>query len=124
MAQHQHDFLAAVDDPCGTPQRLPVNMYEATDAVVVVTPMPAVMPDDLHVSLEGRRLTIEATCRTAAPKDYLLHEWHYGPFERTVELPEGFGGAAEGSFANGQLALRVTRGDGGGTRAVPITART
>lgn len=115
----------ATDDPCGTPQHLPVNMYEASDAVVVITPMPAVMADDLHLSIEGRTLKIAADCRTEAPKDYLLHEWHYGPYERTVELPDGYGGAAEASFANGQLALRVRKGhpDGEGVRTVGVTTR-
>ena len=122
MANEQNDLLGG-DDPCGAPQRLPVNMYEASDAVVVVTPMPAVMADDLHVTIEGRTLRIAADCRTEAPKQYLLHEWHYGPYEREVELPEGFDGEAEGSFANGQLALRVRRGGGGGNRTVSVSNR-
>lgn len=112
----------ANDDPCGEAQHLPVNMYEASDAVVVIAPMPAVMADDLHVTVEGRTLSIKADCRTEAPKDYLLHEWHYGPYERTLELPEGFGGRTEGSFANGQLALRILKGDDGAGQ-VAITAK-
>ncbi len=94
-------------------QRVPVNMYEADEAVVVVAPLPGVMPDDIEVEVQGRRLSIRAGMRTMAPKNYLLHEWHYGPFERSVDLPGGFGGPAEASFGNGQLAVRVTRGDGG-----------
>lgn len=104
-------------------QQLPVNMYEATDAVVVVAPMPAVMADDIHISLEGRVLSISAECRTEAPKDYLLHEWHYGPYERTVELPEGYGGGGEGSFGNGQLAVRVLRGEGNGRIDLPVAGK-
>ena len=99
-------------------QHLPVNMYEATDAVVVVAPMPAVMADDVRVRVEGHDLHIEAGQRTDAEKDYLLHEWTYGPYERTVELPDGFGGAGEATLGNGQLAVRVTKGDGDATIAV------
>lgn len=104
----------------GRPQQVPVNMYEAERAVVVVAPLPGVLADDVTVTVDGRLLTIAADLRTKAPKDYLLHEWHYGPYERTVELPEGFGGTAEATFANGQLALRVERGEGGGRRRVPV----
>ena len=104
-------------------QQLPVNMYEASDAVVVVAPMPAVMPDDIHVALDGRTLTISADCRTEAAKDYLLHEWHYGPYERTLELPEGYGAGGEGSFGNGQLAVRVLRGEADGRIDLPVTGR-
>ena len=105
-------------------QHLPVNLYETDQAVVVVTPMPAVTVDDVHVTLEGRMLSIRAECRSAAEKrDYLLHEWDYGPYERDLELPEGFSGTAEASFGNGQLALRVERGAGHGRREVPVTGR-
>ena len=100
------------DDPCGEPQHLPVNMFEASDAVVVITPMPAVMADDIQITVDGRTLTITADCRTEPPKDYLLHEWHYGPYERMVTVPPGFGGPASATFGNGQLAIRIQRGDG------------
>jgi HSP20 family molecular chaperone IbpA len=94
-------------------QRLPVNVYETTGAVVVVTPMPAVMASDVHVTLDGRSLSIRAECRTPAEKDYLLHEWHYGPFERSFELPNDFGFAGgDASLGNGQLAVRILRGEG------------
>jgi HSP20 family protein len=107
----------------GTPQTFPVNVYETDQAVVVVAPLPGVMADDVTVSIEGGQATIKAAMRTAAEKDYLVHEWHYGPYERQVELPDGFGGAAEASFANGQLALRVERGDGGGQGPVTVNQR-
>lgn len=90
-------------------QQVPVNMYEADGAVVIVAPLAGVMLDDIDVKLDGSRLSIRAQMRTAAPKDYVLHEWHYGPYERTVDLPPGFGPQLETSFGNGQLAVRVLR---------------
>lgn len=104
----------------GRAQQVPVNMYEAERAVVVVAPLPGVMAEDITVTVDDRVLTIAADLRTKAPKDYLLHEWHYGPYERTVELPEGFGGTVQATFGNGQLALRVERGEGGGRRSVQV----
>ncbi len=118
MSNHGGDEAAA-----GRPQQVPVNMYEAEQAIVLVTPLPGVMADDITVVIEGRTATIAAEMRTKAVKDYLLHEWHYGPYERSVELPDGFGGPADASFANGQLALRIERGDGGSRRQVEITRR-
>ncbi len=105
----------------GTPQQVPVNLYEAQQAIVLVAPLPGVMPDDITVTVEGRSVHLAAELRTKAVKDYLLHEWHYGPYERRVELPEGFGGDAEATFANGQLALRIERGPGGDRRTVPVS---
>jgi HSP20 family molecular chaperone IbpA len=91
------------------PQHVPVNMYEAEGALVLVAPLPGVMGDDIEVMVRGSSVTIRAGMRTAAPKDYLLHEWHYGPYERTVEVPEGFGGQPAATFGNGQLAVRIER---------------
>ena len=107
----------------GRPQPVPVNMYEAERAMVLVAPLPGVMDDDVSVVVDGDRVTIAADLRTRAVKDYLLHEWHYGPYERIVDLPPGFGGPAEATFANGQLALRIERGDQGGRRQVKITRK-
>jgi HSP20 family molecular chaperone IbpA len=100
------------------PQRVPVNMYEAGDAVVVVAPLPAVMSEDVTITRTGTHLVISARLRTAAPKDYLLHEWAYGAYEREVDLPEEFAGAVEASLANGQLAVRVLRGDDTGEQTI------
>jgi HSP20 family molecular chaperone IbpA len=93
------------------PQRIPVNMYEGGDAVVVVAPLPAVMPEDVTITRSGRTLTIHSGLRSAGPKDYLIHEWSYGAYEREVNLPPGFAGQVEASLANGQLAVRVLRGE-------------
>ena len=102
----------------GEVMRVPVNMYEAGEALVVVAPLPGVMPDDITVAVEGSQLHIAAQMRSPAAKDYVMHEWHYGPFERSVELPDGFGGGGIATLGNGQLAIRLMRGAGGGP--VPV----
>jgi HSP20 family molecular chaperone IbpA len=101
-----------------TPQRVPVNLYEAGDALVIVAPLPAVMNDDVTIALRPGAVTITASLRSAAPKDYLVHEWQYGGYERAVDLPDGFGAGIDASLANGQLAVRVLRGDYGGDRTI------
>jgi HSP20 family molecular chaperone IbpA len=92
------------------PQEVPVNVWEASDALVVVAALPAVRPEDVAIDLWPGRLRITAALRSAAPRDYLVHEWDYGGFERELDLPDGWGGGAEASLANGQLAVRVLRG--------------
>ena len=102
----------------GETLRVPVNVYETEAALVVVAPLPGVMPDDVHVAVEDGELRITASMRSPAPKEYLVHEWHYGPYERTLELPEGFGGGGTATFGNGQIAIRLTRGSG--SRPIPL----
>lgn len=92
-------------------QTVPVNVFETSGAIVVVAPLPAVTPDDVTIELRERTLRFWAHLRTAAPRNYLVHEWDYGCYEREVELPDGFGSAVEAALGNGQLAIRVLRGN-------------
>jgi HSP20 family molecular chaperone IbpA len=96
------------------PQRVPVNVYEATGALVVVAPFPAVRADDVRVEVhpgEPATLRFWAHVRSAPPRDFLVYEWEYGGYERELDLPAGFGGGVEATLNNGQLAVRVLRGE-------------
>lgn len=105
-------------DTADAVQRVPVNVYPTTDALVIVAPMPGVMADDVSITLDGNTIDIRAELRTEAPKPYLVHEWDYGHFARSLQLPEGFGGAALASLGHGQLAVRIERGDDRKERSV------
>jgi HSP20 family protein len=114
MASLEDELRAQLADAVDTathPQRVPVNVYDTDEALVVVAPLPGVMGDDVTVIVEKGRMTIEASMRTAAPKHYLVHEWHYGPYRRELDIPEGFGASAMVSFGNGQLAVHLSRGE-------------
>jgi len=93
------------------PQRVPVNVYESAGALVVVAPCPAVTAQDVTVELHPSRLRLWARLRSAGPREYLVHEWEYGGYEREVEVPDGYGSAVEASLTNGQLVVRVMRGE-------------
>jgi HSP20 family molecular chaperone IbpA len=93
------------------PQRVPVNVYESTEALVVLAPLPAVQPSDVQVELRGGRLRFWAHLRSAGPREYLVNEWSYGGYEREIDVPAGFGAGLEARLSNGQLAVRVLRGE-------------
>lgn len=103
------DATVSVEDTM-QPQRVPVRVYEAPEALVVVAPMPAVQPSDVHIELRGTELRFWAHLRSAAPRDYLIDEWDYGGYEREISVPEGFGAGIEATLANGQLVVRLLRG--------------
>ena len=92
------------------PQSVPVNVYEAPEALIVVAPFPAVTPDDVTIELSPGILRISARLRSSGPREYLLREWEYGGYEREIDLPEGYGSRVEASLTNGQLVVRVLRG--------------
>jgi HSP20 family molecular chaperone IbpA len=91
-------------------QQVPVNVHETSGALVIVAPLPAVTADDVTIELRPDTLRFWASLRSAPPREYLIHEWEYGGFERELELPDGYGAGVEASLANGQLAIRVLRG--------------
>ena len=93
------------------PQRVPVNAYETTGAFVVVAPIPAVTHDDVVVQFRDGSLRFYAELRSAGPREFVIHEWEYGGFERELDVPDGFGAGLEATLHNGQLAIRVLRGD-------------
>jgi HSP20 family molecular chaperone IbpA len=86
--------------------------------LVVIAPLPAVQPSDVMIDLWSRRLRVTAHVRSAPPRSYLVHEWDYGGYERELELPAGFGAGVEASLANGQLAIRVLRGEATGKTSI------
>lgn len=115
MATEQSSHQAVVQATAATertmtPQRVPVNAYETTGALVVVSPLPAVTAQDVTVELRPGTLRFWAHLRSAPPREYVTHEWEYGGYERELDVPNGYGGGLEASLANGQLAIRVLRG--------------
>jgi HSP20 family molecular chaperone IbpA len=92
------------------PQSVPVNVYEAPEALVVIAPFPAVTPDDVTIELRPGTLRLSARLRSSGPREYRLHEWEYGGYEREIDLPEGYGSDLEASLTNGQLVVRVLKG--------------
>lgn len=95
-----------------TIQHVPVNMYETEGAMVIVAPLPGVQAEDIEVRVSGGTVSIDAAMRSEAPnKNYVLHEWHYGPYHREVDLPDGFGAYLSASYGNGHVAVSVARGE-------------
>lgn len=94
-----------------TLQNVPVNMYESSASIVLVAPFPTVQPEDVIVELYGNKLRIFGELRSAGTRQYILQEWKYGGYEREIELPSGFGAGIEASLCQGQLAVRVLRGE-------------
>ena len=109
--QQQVADATAAAEASMQPQKVPVNVYETTGALVIIAPLPAVTPNDVTIEVGKGTLRFWAHLRSAGPRDYLVHEWDYGGYEREVSLPAGYGSAVEASLTNGQLAIRVLRGE-------------
>lgn len=102
------------------PQRVPVNAYTTAGAFVIVAPIPGVSDSDVSVELTADHVRFWAALRSSGPRDFVLHEWEYGGYERTVDLPAGYGSDIEASLTNGQLVVRVLSGDFIAEKSFPL----
>ena len=109
-----HEDVVATTDATARsmkPQRVPVNAYTTSAAFVIIAPIPGVADSDVSVELTADHVRFWAALRSSGPRDFLLHEWEYGGYERAVDLPPGYGSDVEASLTNGQLVVRVLSGD-------------
>ena len=69
-------------------QVIPINVFELPEGLMVVCPMPGLQPDDVELTMSENVLTIRGR-RSPGQEDreYILKEWDYGPYVRTVEMP-------------------------------------
>jgi len=104
------------------PQSVPVNAYETPGAFVIVAPFPAVKESDVSVELTADAVRFWAELRSAGPRDYAIHEWEYGGYERAVDTPAGYGSSVEAALANGQLVVRVLSGEFTGKQTIHPTS--
>jgi HSP20 family protein len=116
----QGSNLAAGETPV---QHVAVNVYETEGDIVLVAPMPGVEAQNIDIEVVGSTVTVRSELRgpDQANREYLIHEWTYGPYERTVELPvEVNGEHANASHGNGVLVVSLPKGHAGSPAHVPL----
>lgn len=95
------------------PTAIPVNMYENERELLIVAPMPGVAAEDISVDVTADGgLTLRAKMHGEGQEriGYLLREWSYGPYERTIELPCCVDASrANLSFGNGVLSVSLPK---------------
>lgn len=93
---------------------IPVNLFENDRELMVVVPMPGVSPEDISVDVGNGSITLRARMHGEGQERiiYLLREWSYGPYERTVELPCAVDALrANLSYGNGVLTIALPKTD-------------
>jgi HSP20 family protein len=94
---------------------VPINLFENDHELIVVTPMPGVTAEDISVDvLDDGQLIVRARQHGEGQERirYLLREWSYGPFERSVQLPSPVDASrANLSYGNGVLTVALPKAD-------------
>ncbi|GEM_PF-2887572 len=104
-------------------QRIPINMFELPEGLMIVAPMPGLQPEDVELTVAGSVLTLRGR-RTPGQedRDYLVKEWDYGPYVRTLELP--FPVDPDHMIAtldNGILTVNLRKSESVMPKRIPIT---
>ena len=93
-----------------------IDVSETDTAYIVTLDMPGVVKEDVQVSVEGRRLTVQATVRVLvddakpAAGEMLYRERSSARYERTVSLPKAVDQAqAVAKLEHGVLVLTLPK---------------
>ena len=101
--------------PANTLWRPPMDIYETVDSFVIKIEVAGLKPDeDIKIHLDRNILTIKGNRqdRTALKKEhYHQAELNYGPFERSIALPDVLAEAVkpEAIYQNGFLEIHISK---------------
>ncbi|MDO3677433.1 Hsp20/alpha crystallin family protein [Paenibacillus ehimensis] len=94
------------------PSRYPAyDLYEREEENWVVLELPGLRKEDVELTLSGNELTVRGIARPPLDNAAPLHkERFYGPFERTIPLPQlGEQSPVHARFERGLLILNYER---------------
>jgi HSP20 family protein len=101
-----------------------VDLYEEGNTVVVKTELPGINKKDIHLSLDGDRLTIKGKRdrqKEVKRENYYYAERSYGSFSRAIHLPcEVKRDGASASYKDGVLEIRLPKEKGEDSKEIKI----
>jgi HSP20 family protein len=90
-----------------------LDMYDVNGSVAIEFALPGVRPEEVNITVTGNTLTVKGEHKAKEEieeKDYYRHEFAYGVFSRTVELPTYVDTEkVEAKFEDGLLKLIVPK---------------
>lgn len=117
-------FRPAVASRNGS-RRLPLDVLETPEALVIEAALPGIKPEELEVSVTGDVLTLSAGSESEAAStdsDYRWREVRRGKVTRSVTLPQGVAAdQATGTFENGLLRLSIPKTQPADRVRIPVT---
>lgn len=109
----------------GNGRRLPLDVLETPEALVIEAALPGVKPEEVEVSVLGDVLTLTAGSESEAASDedgYRWREVRRGKLARSVTLPQGVAAdQATATFENGLLRLSIPKTQPADRVRIPVT---
>ena len=105
----------------------PMDLVDAGDRFLLRAALPGVMPEDVHVQVQGDVLTVKGSVKAHAEKEHarwLVRELRNGTFQREIRLPAGVSAdRAEAQFEHGLLTLTLPKVTETGPRRIEVGQR-
>lgn len=93
--------------------QLTVDVYQNDDEIVIKSTIAGVTVDDIDISIANDMITVKgkrAPDENIEPSDYYYQELYWGPFSRSIILPEDIDvEKANASMKNGILTVRLPK---------------
>jgi len=108
-----------------TGRRMPLDVIDTADALVLEAALPGVRPEDVDISVLGDVLTVTAGSdeeSSTAEGEYQVREVRRGRVSRSVSLPSGLRpDEASATFEHGLLRLSIPRELPAERRHIPLS---
>lgn len=110
----------------GSARRMPLDVFETPQALVIEAALPGVRPEDVDVSVLGDTLTLTAGSESEDRSEadgYRWREVQRGKVTRSVTLPKGVvAEQATATFENGLLRLSIPKAEPAQAVRIAVTA--
>lgn len=108
-------------------ERLPIDLYETDEALILKARLPGVNPEDVDITINGEELIIKAELASDAALDeakdwsWYRHELYHGPVGRRINLPTLIqSDKVEATFRNGELTLALPKAEEVKPRSIQV----
>ncbi len=114
------------DEAAAEEGQLTIDVYQTTDEMVIKSTIAGVRQDDLDITIATDMVTIQGVRRkdeSISPEDYYYQELYWGPFSRSVILPQEVDTeSAKAALKDGILTIRLPKFERGRTKKLRINS--
>ncbi|MBE9041798.1 Hsp20/alpha crystallin family protein [Oscillatoriales cyanobacterium LEGE 11467] len=118
------DDMTGWDGYSATSWQPKVELFDSEDRLTLRAEIPGLEPKDLDISASRNTIALRGERRYEnehQDRGYFRSEFHYGKFERTIELPANIeNDRVEADYKNGILTLTLPKEDADRNRAVKV----
>lgn len=112
-------------DPLPGPEQIKIDVKETDKAYTVHAEVPGVAKEDIHVSLDGNMVTLQAEVKQqdqqTKDEKVLRSERYFGSVARSFQLPQDVDQSqAKAKYENGVLTLTLPKKTGGNAQRLAI----